>query len=222
MRMPLECVTPRSARMRAMKSKLTAGVAVVGTLLAACTTDFGMREREPRPPAPVVDKNAASVAVLTEDLQLLQKRLEQHLAATGYESLLLHSGTAPLLFRDDQNYPFHAYAPFRHWVPLIDVEDCFLHVVPGRRPLLVFHRAEDYWHLTAGLPDTWWSDLFDIVPAADLDAARRALPADLSRAAYIGEAFAALPGWGVAAVNPERLLMRLRPCSQSHGLRRGF
>src|SRR3984893_13680534 len=66
----------RSARMRAMKSKLTAGVAVVGTLLAACTTDFAMREREPRPPAPVVDRNAASVAVLTEDLQLLQKLLQ--------------------------------------------------------------------------------------------------------------------------------------------------
>ena len=53
MRMPLECVTPRSARMRSMKSKLTAGVAVLATLLASCATDFGAREREPRPPAPV-------------------------------------------------------------------------------------------------------------------------------------------------------------------------
>ena len=76
MRMPLECVTPRSARMRSMKSKLTAGVAVVATLLGACATDFGAREREPRPPAPVVDRNAASVAVLTEDLQLLQKLVQ--------------------------------------------------------------------------------------------------------------------------------------------------
>src|SRR5207248_1103234 len=53
-----------------------ASVAVMATLLTACTTDFGLREREPRPPAPVVDRNAAAVAVLTEDLQLLQKLVQ--------------------------------------------------------------------------------------------------------------------------------------------------
>ena len=53
-----------------------ASVAVIGALLSACATDFGAREREPRPPAPVVDRNAASVAVLTEDLQLLQKLVQ--------------------------------------------------------------------------------------------------------------------------------------------------
>src|SRR5262249_58549828 len=37
--------------------------------------DFGASE-QPRPPPPVVDKNAASVAVLTEDLQLLQKLVQ--------------------------------------------------------------------------------------------------------------------------------------------------
>jgi hypothetical protein len=57
-----------------MKAKLTAGVAAVGLLLlAGCATDMGPRDREPHPPPPVVDKNAASVAVLTEDLQLLQR-----------------------------------------------------------------------------------------------------------------------------------------------------
>ena len=50
--------------------------AVLSVLLTACATDFGVREREPRPPAPVVDKNAASVAVLIEDLQLLQKLVQ--------------------------------------------------------------------------------------------------------------------------------------------------
>src|SRR5262249_33080737 len=68
----LEC-GPRSARMRAMRSKLTAAVVAVSALLAACASDFGQRESEPRPAPPVVDKNAASVAVLTEDLQLLQR-----------------------------------------------------------------------------------------------------------------------------------------------------
>jgi hypothetical protein len=66
-----EC-SARSTRMRAMRSKLTAGVVLGSLLLAACASDIP-RERELRPPPPVVDKNAASVAVLTEDLQLLQR-----------------------------------------------------------------------------------------------------------------------------------------------------
>jgi hypothetical protein len=79
--MPLECVTARGARMRVMKSKIVALRAMAvcvaaGTLLGACATDFGAREHEARPPAPVVDKNAASVAVLTEDLQLLQRLVQ--------------------------------------------------------------------------------------------------------------------------------------------------
>jgi outer membrane murein-binding lipoprotein Lpp len=71
MRMRHEC-SARSTRMRAMRSKLTAGVVLSSLLLAACASDIP-REREPRPAPPVVDKNAASVAVLTEDLQLLQR-----------------------------------------------------------------------------------------------------------------------------------------------------
>ena len=49
------------------------GGVLLSVLLSACATGFGTHESEPRPPPPVVDKNAASVAVLTEDLQLLQR-----------------------------------------------------------------------------------------------------------------------------------------------------
>jgi hypothetical protein len=57
-------------------NRVRAATAVLlGALLSACATDFGARE-QPRPPAPVVDRNAASVAVLTEDLQLLQKLMQ--------------------------------------------------------------------------------------------------------------------------------------------------
>ena len=50
-----------------------ASAALLGALLSACASDFGAHERDQHPPVPVVDRNAASVAVLTEDLQLLQK-----------------------------------------------------------------------------------------------------------------------------------------------------
>jgi hypothetical protein len=69
-----------------MRSKLTASVAVASLLIAGCATERAPHEREPRPPPPVVDKNAASVAVLTEDLQLLQ-RLSQGAPAEQAEIL---------------------------------------------------------------------------------------------------------------------------------------
>ncbi len=55
-----------------MPLKLAAAV-VLSAVLSGCASDFGAREREPRPLPPVVDRNAASVTVLTEDLQLLQR-----------------------------------------------------------------------------------------------------------------------------------------------------
>jgi len=142
-------------------------------------------------------------------LQLLQARLGHLLGASGFESVLLHSGRPARIAGDDQDYPFHSGARFRHWVPLTDVPDCFLLVVPGRRPLLVFHQPSDYWHLPAPLPDTWWSDAYDIVPVADLEGARRTLPADLSHTAFVGEPFPELSAWGVAAINPAPLLTRM-------------
>jgi hypothetical protein len=57
----------------AIRCVVFAGCVGAMLALAGCATDFAAREHEQRPPPPVVDKNAASVAVLTEDLQLLQR-----------------------------------------------------------------------------------------------------------------------------------------------------
>ncbi len=59
------------------------------------------------------------------------------------------------------------------------------------------------------MPRTYWSDSFDIVSCADRAAARAALPADLSRAAFIGEPFRELLSWGPGAINPEHLIAHL-------------
>ena len=46
------------------------------------------------------------------------------------------------------------------------------------------------------MPHGYWVEHFDIRPVPDRAAARGALPGDLSGAAYIGESFAELAGWG--------------------------
>ena len=133
----------------------------------------------------------------------------QALASTGFSGLLLHSGSLVMIFVDDQPHSFQAHAPFKVWVPVSDVPDCFVHFQPGKRPQLLFHSPQDYWHKPTAVPQGYWTRHFDIRAIADRTAARDALPQDLGKTAYIGDAFEELPTWGVAAVNPAALMRRL-------------
>src|SRR5579863_9166471 len=138
-------------------------------------------------------------------------RTARALEVCGYSALLVHSGSLLTVFEDDRTYPFEAHAPFKVWTPLADVPDCLVYFEPGKRPTLVFNRPEDFWYKAADVPHAYWTRHFDIRPAADLAGARPHLPQDLSRVAYIGDALAELPSWGVdvAAINPRRLMRHL-------------
>ena len=136
-------------------------------------------------------------------------RTAHALATCGYRSLLVHSGSLLTVFVDDRTYPFEVHAPFKVWAPLLDAPDCFVYFEPGQSPRLIFNSPVDYWYKPAALPQEYWTGHFDVRPVADLQAARDALPKDLSRTAYIGDPLAELAGWGVAAVNPPALSTRL-------------
>lgn len=142
-------------------------------------------------------------------LQAVCDRTAEALEATGSAALLVHSGSLLGVFEDDRTYPFEVHAPFKVWVPLSDVPDCFLYFEPGRQPLLIFHKPTDYWYKPAELPRDYWTGCFDIRPIAERGQARGLLPADLSRTAYIGDVFAELSGWGLGAINPAPLMRRL-------------
>jgi len=142
-------------------------------------------------------------------LELVCTTAAHALEASGFRCLLVHSGSLVTIFEDDRTYPFEVHAPFKVWAPLSDVPDSFVYFVPGQRPQLLFHSPPDYWHKPAALPQAYWTRHFDIRPIADRESARKALPQDLSTTAYIGDAFAELAGWGVAAVNPAGLMRRL-------------
>src|SRR5579871_6356946 len=72
---PSTTLNPKHKRMPHNLARAATGV-LLSTMLGACAPEFPVHEPQPRPPAPVVDKNAASVAVLTEDLQLLQRLVQ--------------------------------------------------------------------------------------------------------------------------------------------------
>jgi Xaa-Pro dipeptidase len=136
-------------------------------------------------------------------------RTTKGLEACGYSALLVHSGSLLTVFEDDRTYPFEAHAPFKVWAPLSDVPDCLVYFEPGRKPLLIFNRPEDFWYKAADLPQAYWTRHFEIRPAPDLASARKLLPQDLTKSAYIGDAFPELATWRVAAINPRPLMRHL-------------
>jgi Xaa-Pro dipeptidase len=142
-------------------------------------------------------------------LEAICRRTAQALNVCGYGALLVHSGSPVMIFEDDQPHAFQVNAPFKVWVPLSDVPDSFIYFEPGNRPLLLFHSPPDYWYQPPALPQGFWARHFDIIPVADREAARTALPKIASTTAYIGDVFPELASWGVAAVNPPDLKRRL-------------
>ena len=142
-------------------------------------------------------------------LRVVCERSAAALRASGHGGLLVHSGSLLGVFADDRTYPYEVNAPFKVWAPLEDAPDSFIHFQPGQRPRLLFHSPADYWYKPAALPQAYWTRHFDIHPVATLAEARAALPADLSRTAYLGEHFPELATWGVVDINPPRLIRHL-------------
>jgi len=140
-------------------------------------------------------------------LQSLMRRTEQSLAASGYDALVIHAGSPPLQFLDDQDYPFKVSPHFKAWVPIVDNPRCILVVKPGARPKVLFYRPNDYWHKPAPLPEAPWTSEVDLIAAAAPSKASDHW-SKLGRVAFIGpNAFA--DGGDLKDLNPPELLARL-------------
>jgi Xaa-Pro dipeptidase len=142
-------------------------------------------------------------------IKAVSERTATALAKCGFEGLLVYAGSLLPVFEDDRTYPFEPNAPFKVWVPLQDAPGSFVWFQPGSKPRLIIERPEDYWYKVADVPQDYWVRHFDIRTVPDRAAARAQLPADLSRAAYIGDGFPELTRWGTGALNPPSLMRRL-------------
>ena len=125
------------------------------------------------------------------------------LAAVDLGALAIAAGRSKYRFLDDQPDPFIANPHFKAWVPVLDAPGSMLVYVPGRRPLLLFHQPEDYWHKPPTLPDERWLDEFEVTVIRSPGEARQHIP---PRTAFIGEPLADAGEWGFAATNPPALL----------------
>src|SRR6201996_3729518 len=120
-----------------------------------------------------------------EHLATLMRRTDRALAATGFDALVVYAGRPPVLFLDDQDYPFKVNPQFKVWVPVVDNPRSILVYRPGVRPTLLFYRPNDFWHQPADLPTAAWTVSVDVVPMQD-DANADIHWSQLGRVAVLG------------------------------------
>lgn len=126
-------------------------------------------------------------------LRELMRRADAALQAGGLQHLLIASGVEKFQFLDDRPYGFAANPHFTHWLPLTQHPNCWLSYTPGKRPVLVYHQPEDFWHMPPTDPEGEWVAHFDVRVIRSPAEAAQHLPA-AAHAAILGEADAAIAG----------------------------
>jgi Xaa-Pro dipeptidase len=152
---------------------------------------------------------AAPAALYTEHVKTRQAKAEAALAATGFDAMILQSGTPFTYYADDADAPFHPTPHFAHWVPMEGPKHLLL-VRPGKKPKLVRVHPEDYWYEQAPLGSPFWAREFDLVEVRTEDEAWKSIAAG-ARTAYVGDSPASAEQHGIAKdrLNPPALLSRL-------------
>lgn len=144
-------------------------------------------------------------ASFEQHLKVWEGRAAEALAGTGSEGLAIFAGELLCPERDDLPYPFRPEPWLKAWVPGAAEPGCWLALVPGRRPRLVFLQEAGFWHAPAPDPDGFWVAGFEIVYARSSAEARRQI-GPVEHLAGLGP----IPGGSAfASVNDPAILRRL-------------
>jgi len=144
-----------------------------------------------------------------EHLALLARGYGQVLAATGYDAVVIHSGSPKKRSAfDDQYWPLRPTPHFQHWLPL-SAADCALVIAQGRKPKLIWTEARSFWETTEEPSHDFWQPGFEIEVVSDRSEVKAHLPT--GRVAFIGEDRQCATEWGFAdaAFTPPKLLEQL-------------
>ena len=144
-----------------------------------------------------------------DHVQELQRRTEEALSVTGFEGLVIHSGTPFRYFADDEDAPFHPTPHFAHWLPLRTPWNLLV-IRPGERPLLINFAPEDYWYEKLPLGNPYWAEPFEIKSVGKADQVWEELPKN-GRYAFHGDCpeLAGENGFAKDVINSEELVARL-------------
>ncbi|MBP6299642.1 MAG: Xaa-Pro dipeptidase [Arenimonas sp.] len=143
------------------------------------------------------------MANFQEHLAFVTKTVNDGLAKTGFDCLIIASGIEKMRFLDDCPYPFKANPQFKYWAPLCQHPNSWIAYSPDQKPILVYYQPDDYWHVPPSAPHGDWVEHFDIRIINEPGDAVKHLP-NPAQAAIIGEADAALGAY--IPNNPKMLL----------------
>ena len=146
------------------------------------------------------------MSLYSEHLKTVIRRFDEALEATGFDSALIFSGQPQVAFLDDNSYPYRVNPLFKYWLPITENPKSYIFYRKGETPKLFLFQARDFWHTQPQLPPGEWQELFDIQLIDTIQPVRSALTGQLSKAAFLGEAFEGLEAWGLAEVNPSELI----------------
>ncbi len=151
-----------------------------------------------------------SLAALYEDhVRAVEQRYGAALAATGYDAVVVHSGTPKKRTAfDDQYFPLRPTPEFQLWAPLVE-PDCFVVFETGKKTTLVWPECKSFWERPAAPAATHFLASLDVkrIDSPDLSS----LSGAGKRVAWVGEdvASAAKLGFANADVNPEAVVTAL-------------
>lgn len=136
----------------------------------------------------------------------MQIRAKNALKRENLDGLVIHSGQELKVFLDDTHYPFKVNPHFKHWLPLVDVPNCWLIINGEDKPTLIYYQPVDFWHKVIELSDHYWNDFFDIKVLTKPTEVDKLLPYDKSNYAYIGAHIEVAQALGFENINPDVLL----------------
>lgn len=139
----------------------------------------------------------------------LTTRTASVLASTGYDSVIIHSGS--LIKRsqfDDQFWPLRPVPHFQHWAHL-PWPDCALHLVQGNLPELLCLRDTSFWERPPEPDFAALNAALDVVDVKSVEAIGARLKQ--GKVAFIGEDRARAGTWGIDEehINPTAVLRGL-------------
>ena len=151
-----------------------------------------------------------ALARLYQDhVKSVEKRYSTALAETGFDVVIVHSGTPKKRTEfDDQYFPLRPTPEFHLWAPLTE-PDCFVVFETGKKTVLVWPLCKSFWERPAPPDATHFMTALDVRRIDEPDLAE--LRASGAKVAWVGEDLAAAAKLGFAsdAVNPPKLVAAL-------------
>ncbi|MDR6839749.1 Xaa-Pro dipeptidase [Pseudoxanthomonas sacheonensis] len=131
-------------------------------------------------------------ALYADHLATMKRRADEALSRSGFDHLVVPSGTQHYQVFDDRDYPYAVNPQFKAWLPLTRVPYSWLVYTPdtsrpGQRPKVIFYQPFDYWHVVPDAPSGWWVEHFDIHIIRKPEEALALLPKPAARCAVLGE-----------------------------------